>query len=80
MKVRAYFKDPDTMPDAVDDAVKKLPKPDGIDDDEWDSLKEGRAEDARSHISDKWMEYSEYLMVEFDTETGTATVLERGKY
>jgi hypothetical protein len=79
MKIRCYFKDPDTMPDAVDDAFKKAPKPDGISDDEWEDVKAARNDEARNHITDKWMEYSEYLMVEFDTDAGTATVIPRGK-
>jgi hypothetical protein len=80
MKVRCYFKDPDTMPDCVDDAYKKAEKPEGLDDREWELVKEQRAEATKEHISDKWMDYSEYLMVEFDTDAGTATVLERGTY
>ena len=79
MKIRAYFKDHYTMLDAVDDAFAKAPKPDGISDEEWDTLKEGRAEDAKEHIAEKWMDYRWYLMVEFDTEAGTATVIPRGE-
>jgi hypothetical protein len=77
MKVRMTLKDPDTMSDAVDDAVKRLPKPDGVSDAEWESLKEGRAEEAKTIIAHGWMEYSEYLVVEFDTDAKTATVIPR---
>jgi hypothetical protein len=80
MKVRAYFKDPDTMPDAVDDSAKMLPRPDGISEREWELIREQRAEAAKDYIAGKWMEYSEYLMVEFDTDNGTAKVLQRGEY
>jgi hypothetical protein len=78
MKVRVTLKDPDTMPDAVDDAVKQLEKPDGVDAEEWEDIRAGRAEAAKEIISDHWMEYSEYLVVEFDTEALTATVLPIG--
>lgn len=75
MKVRVTLKDPDTMHDAVDDAVKRLPKPDGVDADEWASIREERADKVKSHISSQWMEYGEYLVVDFDTDAGTATVV-----
>lgn len=75
MKVHVTLKDPDSLYEAVEDAVKALPKPDGIDDKEWESLREDRAEAAREAITRLWMPYGEYLAVEFNTETGTATVL-----
>lgn len=79
MKVRVTLKDPDTMPDAVDDAAKRLKKPDGITSSEWATLREQRAEEAKSIISEHWMDYAEYLEVEFDTDALTAKVIERGK-
>lgn len=75
MKIVITLKDPDTMPDAVVDAFKALPAPEGVSAEEWDSIKEDRAEDVRGHIADKWMEWGEYLRVEFDTDAGTATVI-----
>ena len=75
MKVRVSLKDPDTMHDAVDRAVGKLPKPDGISQPEWEDICEGRAAEARAAISDRWMEYGEYLVVDFDTDAHTATVI-----
>jgi len=36
---------------------------------------EGLIDDACSIISEKWMEFGEYIRVEFDTENGTAKVL-----
>lgn len=75
MKVRVTLKDPDTMHDAVDRAVVKLDRPDGVSQPEWEDICEGRAGAAKSVISEKWMEYGEYLVVEFDTEAGTATVI-----
>ena len=75
MKVRVTLKDPDTMHDAVEAEMKRQPKPDGISDAEWFSIRENRAEDVRACISRTWMEYGEYLTVEFDTDAGTATVI-----
>lgn len=74
MKVRITLKDPDTMHDAVDEAAKRLEKPDGIDADEWAHICEQRADKAKGIIAERWMPYSEYLVVEFDTEAMTATV------
>jgi hypothetical protein len=79
MKIRCNFKDPDTMPDAVTDAYARYEKPSGISDEEWASIRQDRAQDVRAAIADKWMEYSEYIMVEFDTEAGTARVVPRNE-
>ena len=75
MKIRVTLKDPDSMQDAVMDAFKRLPVPDGLDADEWNGIRDERAQKADADISAKWMPYGEYLQVEFDTEAGTATVL-----
>ena len=79
MKIRMSMKDPDTMHDSVDAAFEKMPKPEGITKDEWDDICVGRAERIESAISEKWMEYGEYLVVEFeideDGDAITATVL-----
>lgn len=77
MKVRLTLKDPDTMHDAVDEAVKELKKPAGVSQDEWQVILEKRAEEAKEAITEKWMEYSEYLTVDFDTDLGTARVVPR---
>jgi hypothetical protein len=79
MKVRCYFKDPDTMPDAVSDAVHKSERPSGISVGEWQSIKASRTCEVQSDIVDKWMDYGEYIMVEFDTDAGTATVIPRSE-
>jgi hypothetical protein len=75
MKIRVTLKDPDTMLDSVDEAVKRLPKPADVSASEWAYIREQRGLEAKEHISDRWMRYGEYLDVEFDTEAGTATVL-----
>lgn len=77
MKIRVTLKDPDSMHDSVVDAVNDLPKPEGVDADEWEIIRVERAQKAQAVISDHWMEYAEYLTVEFDTEALTATVVPR---
>ena len=76
MKIKVTMKDPDTMYDAVLEAVKAEVKEMGLPADEAESLLELRTEKERSKM-EKWFEYGEYLAVEFDTETMTATVIER---
>jgi hypothetical protein len=68
MKIRVTLKDPDTMQDAVDEAVQREPKPDGISKAEWADICEARADRIKSAISDKWMDYGEYLIVDFDVD------------
>ncbi len=75
MKIRVTLKDPDTMPDAVAREQERQPKPEGIDAIEWDTICEDRARAVQSVITERWMPYGGYLVVEFDTEAGTATVL-----
>lgn len=79
VKIQVLLKDPDTMHDAVDDAVKKLERPAELHSDEWADVCEGRAQDIKSQISSRWMEYGEYLCVEFDTDANTATVIPNNK-
>lgn len=75
MKIRVTLKDPDSMPDAVCDAFAASAQPSGISKEEWAVIRQERALAAQHAITQQWMPYSEYLAVEFDTETGTATVL-----
>ena len=81
MIVQVKMKDPDTMYDAVQDAVIKevnaLRLSTGMPMDEAEELIKIRAEKVRAKMS-KWFEYGEYLDVEFDTETMTAKVLDAG--
>lgn len=75
MKIRVMLKDPDTMSESCEDAAKRLPQPEGVRESEWAEIRAARALEANQIIAEKWMEYGEYLMVEFDTETETATVI-----
>ena len=75
MKIKVTMKDPDTMPDAVQNAVMGEVAEMELSDDEFNSMVELRTERVRAEMA-KWFEYGEYLTVEFDTETMTATVLD----
>ena len=77
MIVQVKMKDPDTMYDAVQDAVEKEVKAMGLPKDEADELIEIRTNKVRDKMG-KWFEYGEYLDVEFDTEAMTAKVLDAG--
>ena len=75
MKFTISMKDPDTLDDAIRDAVKnELAAIVGLDDDDREALQERREESARE-IASKWFEYGEYLHVEIDTDANTCTVL-----
>ena len=75
MKIKVTMKDPDTMHDAVQDAVKEEVKAMGLPEDESESLIELRTNKVGEKMA-KWFEYGEYLTVEFDTDAMTATVLD----
>jgi hypothetical protein len=78
MKIRVKFKDPDRLQDAVEDAISRAPKPEGVTESEWRDIQSARTERYASDITDQWMEYGEYLDIEFDTDEGTAIVLPAG--
>ena len=75
MKIKVTMKDPGTMFDAVQDAVKSEIATMNLPEDEQEALIELRTDKEREKLS-KWFRYSEYLSVEFDTEKMTATVLD----
>lgn len=75
MKIKVTMKDPDTLDDAIDDAVRTdIARIDGLDKNDREALFEGRREKI-GELAAKWFKYGEYLSVEIDTEAGTATVL-----
>ena len=78
MKITVTMKDPDSMSDAVQDAVAVEVDAMGLPDDEAERLIELRAEKERAKMAE-WFEYGDYLLVEFDTTAMTATVLKRNK-
>lgn len=75
MKIKVTMKDPDTLGDAVDDAVRtEIARIDGLDAADREALFEGRREKV-GELAAKWFKWGEYLSVEIDTDAGTATVL-----
>lgn len=77
MKFIVQMKDPDTLTDAIQDAVKEdVDKMEGLYDEEKEGVIESRSEKV-SAICNRWFEYGEYLRVEIDTDAGTCTVLEK---
>lgn len=65
VKIRVTLKDPDTMHDAVDEAAKRWPQPDGISAAEWALIRDARADEIKGAITHDWMKYGEYLEVDF---------------
>lgn len=76
MRFRVTMKDPDTLHDAIQDAVTaSVEAMDNIvDPDEKEALEETRKE-AIQKICNSWFKYGEYLTVEIDTEAVTCVVV-----
>jgi hypothetical protein len=76
MKIKLTFKDPDGVWESINQAARdSLDEVNGISKDERESLLEFRHEELSSALA-KWIKYGEYCSVEFDTEAGTARVVE----
>ena len=74
MKFRITMKDPDGPYDGINDAAKEMVDAiKGIEPDERESIQEARY-NTLSNFAGQWLEYGEYITVEFDTDAGTATV------
>lgn len=76
MKFKITMKDPDGVYDSVQDAVKQSVDALELSEEEKEAVLEKRIDSVNSAIG-KWFEYGEYLTVEVDTDTMTATVCER---
>lgn len=76
MKFKVTLKEPDSFHDAINFAVKKELESSFTGDAEEDFLLADEKREEVNTFLEKWVRYSEYITVEFDTETGTATVLE----
>ena len=75
MKIKVQMKDPDTLQDAIEDAVKNdVSTMADLDDDEREAVIEKRKEKVQE-LAEKWFRYGEYLAVEIDTVEKTCTVL-----
>ena len=75
MKFKVTLKDPDGFYDCITDAVESsLNGTTFSDEEEFEKISEIRRENIKTAIS-KWVEYGEYITIEFDTTAGTATVV-----
>jgi hypothetical protein len=75
MKFQVTLKDPDGFSNEIDGAIRRSLADLELDEDEKDSLFEGRREKLEKKL-EKWVKYSEYVTIEFDLEAGTARVVE----
>ncbi len=73
MKFKVYMKSPDSLEDGIIEAVSREMREKKLSKEEGEKLTK-QAET----FSEKFFEYSEYLIVAFDTEAGTAVVQKRG--
>ena len=75
MKFKVTLKDPDGFSVGIDDAVNRaLSGTTFFWKKDADSVYESRRKTIRLGI-EKWVEYGEYIKIEFDTTAGTATVV-----
>lgn len=74
MKFQVQMKDPDTLDDAICDAVNTQLRSSGLSDEEQDLISESRRAKV-NELCAKWFAYGEYLTVEIDTEAGTCVVV-----
>ena len=70
MKFQCWFKTPDAISDGIHEAV------------DFDDTGKPRSDEEAApfhqecyNATEKWIKYGECIMVEFDTETGTCTVV-----
>lgn len=73
MKIKIRLKDPDTLHDAISDAVNESEIL-GLSEEEARAVKDARKEEYME-IAGEWFEYGEYVMLELDTEAKTMKVL-----
>jgi hypothetical protein len=75
------MKNPDCVSDAIDNAIEKeieelksFGKP--LDEDDLNDLRENHKEKLEEFLQ-QWIECSEYITIEFDTDENTAKVVKR---
>lgn len=77
VKFIVTIKDPDVFDDALREAVEdEMAQSDLEDDDEAQAVAAIRLDKAREKLK-RWVEYGEYIRVEFDLEAMAANVVER---
>lgn len=74
MKFKVTLKDPDGVFDAVEDVVNEAEDLKNLHEQEAEAAATARKERLRAFMG-AWVEYGEYVTVEFDTEAGTARVV-----
>lgn len=77
MKIKITMKDPDGFSECFEEAVRESVKADapGMSEDDREAVVERRKERAYDDLK-RWVEYGEYITVEFDTDEMTARVIE----
>lgn len=75
MKIQINLKDPNGFYESVFDAVSDELIDLNLTSEEKKNIRETRMEEIRTFLR-KWVSGGEYVSLEFDTETGTAKVLE----
>lgn len=75
MKIKIHLKDPDGFYESIQQSVKEsLKELSSLSPREKESIEEVRTEEVNDFLG-KWVEYGEYVTLEFDTEAKTAVVL-----
>jgi predicted ATP-dependent Lon-type protease len=75
MKFRVTLKDPDAFYEAIREAIKEsLAATHPLADAEREAIRELRRDSVSASI-ERWVEYGEYVTIEFDIEAMTATVV-----
>ena len=77
MKFRVYLKDPDGFDCSIEEAAEFATDYDNdLSQAEIRTIRNNREDQIRNFLK-KWVEYSECITIEFDTEEETAKVVER---
>lgn len=74
MKFKVQMKDPDTLTDAIADAVHNEVRAMGLSGDEVEAVEKLRITKV-GNVCDRWFRYGEYLTVEIDTDAETCVVV-----
>lgn len=79
MKFRVSFKTPDAVQYAIAGQLIHAIPPESTGENEgvWDARQE--LKERLQAVTDKFVSHGECVTIEFDSETGTATVVEKGK-
>jgi len=74
MKLKIQLQDPDGVYDSLTEAAESgLPDDDSLSQDEREALTESRRQKLEQQCK-LWIKHGEFVVIEIDTEAGTATV------